>query len=233
MGILNKLVPSRTADGALGASGVNFQLLVAEDPVLDAQIRSEDPSNDLVLIPGFASALQVESLRDWPLVWFPILGENRASQLEKVMKAAIPDSAEICPVLPHPSRNPRRADQLLVQHKGPLFDTRQTPTANILYVSESNPFEVYRQLFSAMTRYRQSMEVMGGCRLVVTPLSSKLITLGAGLACFEMRPEGIEASYAVAIPYAEPTRYVVSSDHLRQSRPEISSLLLTGQAYAV
>lgn len=32
------------------------------------------------------------------------------------------------------------------------------------------------------------MTILGGCRLVVTLLGSKLITLGAGLACFEMRP---------------------------------------------
>lgn len=230
-GLLQKLVPDKVAPNALWAGGVNFQVLVGEDAALDSQILSEDPSNDLVLIPGFSSALHAESVQDWPLVWFPILGENRVSQLQKVMVSAIPSSAEICPVLPHPSRDLRRADRLLVEYKLPLFDTRQTPTSNILYAHEGHPFEAYRQLLGAMSRYRESMRILGGCRLVVTPLGSKLITLGAGLACFEMRPPTMSEDYGVAIPYAEPTRYVVSPELLRASRPEICALLLTGDAY--
>lgn len=231
-GILDKLIPDKNATDALLAKGVNFQVLVAEDAALDGKIRSEDPSNDLVIIPGFSSALHAESVQDWPMVWFPVLGENRVSQLEKVMAlASIPTSAEICPVVPHPSRDPRRADQLLLEYMRPLFEERGTPTTNILYVHESQPFEAYRQLLKAMERYRDSMRIIGGCRLVMTPLASKLVTIGTGLACFEMRPCGMDRNYGVAIPYAEPTRYVVSPDAFQNSRPEISALLLTGEAY--
>ena len=235
--LLQKLVPDKTRQPSLAhplyAKGVNFQVLVAEDAKLDGEIRAEDPSNDLVLIPGFASALQAESVQDWPLVWFPVLGENRVNQLQKIMASAmIPVSAEICQVLPHPSKNPRRADNLLVEYRGPLFDSRKTPTSNILYAHESHPFEAYRQLLSAMQRYQISMKIMGGCRLVVTPLGSKLITLGAGLACFEMRPSDLNAKFGVAIPFAEPRRYIADIESLKQSKPEISALLLTGEAYA-
>ena len=234
--LLNKLVPNKEpvagAPHPLYAKGVNFQVLVAEDARLDGTIRAEDPSNDLVLIPGFSSALQAESVQDWPLVWFPVLGENRVNQLQKIIDSAmIPPLAEVCPVLPHPSKDPRRADNLLVEYRGPLFDSRKTPTSNIIYAHESHPFEAYRQLLGAMQRYQNSMRIMGGCRLVVTPLGSKLITLGAGLACFEMRPTDLNARYGVAIPHAEPRRYIASVDALRQSKPEISALLLTGDAY--
>lgn len=234
--LLNRLVPNKTVfqDGhhPLAANGVNFQVLVAEDAQLDGNILAEDPSNDLVLIPGFSGALHAESVQDWPLVWFPILGENRVSQLQKVMSLAeIPISAEICPVVPHPSRNPRRADDLLVEYTTPLFESRKTPTTNIMHVHESNPFEAYRQLLNAMRRYEGSMKVLGGCRLVVTPLGSKLVTLGAGLACFEMKPVDLNAKYGVAIPHAEPKRYSASVDELKGSKPEISALLLTGEAY--
>ncbi len=232
--ILNRLVPDKEVDGALAANNVNFQVLVAEDASLDAQILAEDPSGDPVLVPGFSSAVQAESVQDWPLVWFPILGERRVNQLQQIMKSnVIPDEAEVCPVLPHPSRNPRRADRLLVEYKEPLFDKRETPTSNILYAHESHPFEAYRQLLEAMHRYRNSLRVLGGCRLVVTPLGSKLITLGAGLACFEMRPQDLNARYGIAIPHAEPTRYLASVEALRSSKPDISALLLTGEAYAV
>ena len=208
-------------------------MLVAEDASLDAKIKAEDPSSEIVLVPGFSSAMQAESVQDWPLVWFPILGEHRVNQLLQIMRSTeIPGEAEICPVLPHPSCNPRRADRLLAEYKEPLFDSRRTPTSNILYVHESQPCEAYRQLLGAMERYRESMVILGGCRLIVTPFGSKLITLGAGLACFEMRPQDLEAQYGVAIPHAEPTRYIADDQEIRSSQPEICTLLLTGDAYA-
>ena len=234
--LLHKLIPNKEVNGKthpLVANGINFQVLVAEDAALDGHIRAEDPSNDLVVIPGFSGALHAESVQEWPMVWFPILGENRVNQLEKVMASAvIPAATEICPVLPHPSRNPRRADNLLVEYRAPLFDSRQTPTTNIIYAHESHPFEAYRQLLGAMERYRESLTIMGGCRLAVTPLGSKLITIGAGLACFEMKPFDLTNKYGVTIPHAEPNRYIVSIERLKQSKPEICALLLTGEAYS-
>ncbi len=232
--ILQKLVPSKVATQGvvhpLYASGVNFQVFVAEDAELDGHIRADDPSNDLVNIPGFFAAWQAESVQDWPLVWFPVLGEGRVNQLQKIA-GSIPMEAEVCPVVPHPSKDPRRADRLLVEYRNPLFDSRSTPTSNILYANESQPFEAYRQLLGAMQRYQSSMSILGGCRLVLSPLGSKLITLGSGLACFEMRPADLTAKYGVAIPHAEPRRYVASADSLRQSKAEIYVLLLTGEAY--
>jgi hypothetical protein len=228
--LLTKLIPNKSIPDALFAGGVNLQIIVAEDPVLDGRILSEDPSNDLVLIPGFSSVLYAESAKEWPMVWFPILGDNRVNQLKK-LESIIPETAEVCPVLPHPARDPRRAERLLVEYKAPLFDTRQTPPSDFLYVHESQPFEAYRQLLSAMRRYQTSMSILGGCRLVVTPLASKLITLGAGLACFEMHAPNLEGNSGVAIAHAEPTRYVVSPQDLHASKPELSSLLVTGQAY--
>jgi hypothetical protein len=74
-----------------------------------------------------------------------VLGENRVNQLQKIIDSAlIPMGAEVCPVVPHPSKDPRRADNLLVEYRGPLFDSRKTPTSNILYAHESHPFEAYR-----------------------------------------------------------------------------------------
>jgi hypothetical protein len=237
IGILHKLVPDKQINKGLAhplaSNGVAFQVLVAEDAHLDGIIKAEDPSNELVQIPGFYGAFHAETVKDWPLVWFPILGENRVSQLEKVLTSSdIAASAEICPVVPHPSKNPRRADDLLVEYLNPLFKSRRTPTSNIVFVHESNPFEAYRQLLGAMRRYQESMNVIGNCRLLVTPLGSKLVTVGAGLACFEMRPADVSATYRVAVPLAEPKRYIASVQDLKDSKPDISALLLTGDAYA-
>jgi len=231
LGLLQRLVPDKDVENPLVADGVNLQVVVAEDAALDGRIRSEDPSNDLILIPGYGGLLRVESVKHWPLVWFPVLGENRIGQFQKVIDAeVIPDLAEICPVLPHPSRNPRRGDQLLIEYRELLIDGRRTPVTNFLYAHEAHPFEAYRQLLGAMQRYLKSLSIMGGCQLVVTPLASKLITLGTALACFEMRPAK-ETNYSVSIPYAEPTRYIATPSELRESKPDVSVLVLTGEAY--
>jgi hypothetical protein len=232
-GLLAHLIPDKAAAGALVAGGTNLQVLVAEDAALDSKIRSEDPSDDLVTIPGFGGGINVESMSDWPVVWFPMLGEGRTSQFEKVATlASVSDDAEVCPVLPHPSLDPRRGDKLLVEYRRQLFDSRETPMTNIVYAHESHPFEAYRQVRQAIERYRASLSSLGGCRLLVTPLASKLMTIAGGLACFEMRPPVGQDDYALGIPYAAPTRYVATRGELQSSRPELSALLLTGDAYA-
>lgn len=231
LSLLAKVGPTLEAGTLSSGSKTTLQVLVGEDAALDSRISSEDPSNDLVLIPGYSEAMQSEALRDMPLIWFPVLGENRLSQVTKV-EGSIPRWAEICPVLPHPSRNPRRGDELLVEYNPILFARRETPLSNILHVHEAHPFEAYRQLLSAMLRYRSTMDVIGGCRLVVTPLASKLVTIGSALACFEMKLRSHDRRSSVAIPYAEPKRYVAEIADLRASQPEISALVLTGDAYS-
>jgi hypothetical protein len=230
-GLLERTIADKESNDALFASGINLYVLVGEDAALDAHIRAEDPSSEITLVPGFAGALHSESVRDWPLVWFPLLGEGRINQLQGVMNAYVTELAEVCPVLPHPSRDPKRADRLLIEYKVPLFDQRQTPTSNIMYVHEAQPFEAYRQLLKTMRRYKESLRTLGGCNLVVTPLSSKLMTVGATLACYEMKPLGSAADYGVAIPYAEVTRYTADVTRLRTTKPVMSCLLLTGRAY--
>lgn len=232
LSLLAKILPKGKIGDGLYANAVSLQVLVAEDAELDSQITSEDPNSDLTFIPGYSEALQSEAQRDDPLVWFPILGENRLAQINKV-EEAIPTWAEVCPILPHPSRNPRRGDELLVEYDSVLFARRETPTSNIVYVNESHPFEAYRQLLEAMLRFRKTMGVLGGCRFVVTPLASKLITVGSALACFEMKIQSSDYLSSVAIPYAEPKRYEASVEKITASRPVISALLLTGDAYLV
>lgn len=234
-GILRKLVTDFENVDSLAANDVNFQVLVAEDTILDSKILSLEPSKEIVYVPGFSSALHAESMTSWPVVWFPILGENRLPQFDIVKAEVDSTTLEICPVLPHPSKDFRRGDNLLREYRRSLFDDKQaTPTSNILYAHESNPFEAYRQIHQAIERYVTSMSILDGCRIAVTPFSSKLITLGAGLACLEQHmisKSDASQNFIVTVPYAEPTRYSVPKHLVEDAQPEISSLLLTGSAY--
>jgi hypothetical protein len=82
-----------------------------------------------------------------------------------------------------------------------------------------------------MTRYRDSLKIMGGCRLVVTPLGSKLITLGVGLAA--LRCARSRSRPNTELPYRIRNRLAttVTAAALKESNPNICCLLLTGEAY--
>jgi hypothetical protein len=109
------------------------------------------------------------------------------ARLEKIRTEVDPD--EICPVIPFPSRDRRRGDGLIEEYRQLLFDDYRVEPANIIYASEYNPFEAYRQLFGVIVRYRDALRELGGCKVYVSPLSSKLLSVGALLACYDHRAQ--------------------------------------------
>ena len=55
--------------------------------------------------------------------------------------------------------------------------------SNVVYAHESNPFEAFRQIRNTLGHYQRSLQPLGGSRLLITPLASKLMTVACGLAC--------------------------------------------------
>lgn len=232
VGLLGRLVPNKNAGPDSLGIETNLQVLVAEDPTLDSIILSEEIDSDVKTIKGFSGGLGTEASRSMPGVWFPLLGEGRQDQLLKVFDW-LQEELDICPVVPHPTRDPRRGDNILIEYRDRLFVNFEVEPDNIVYVDEGNPFEAYRQLHSVMTMFSESLDELGGCRLLVTPLSSKLITIGAGLACFELHDNRPDSKRMIGIPYAEPRRYSVKDNHRMESgNAVLTALLLTGEAYA-
>lgn len=232
MGLLGRLVQQKQQGPTSLGIKTNLQILVAEDPLLDSIILSEEIDSDVKTIKGFSGGLGTEHGRGLPGVWFPLLGEGREDQLQKV-RTSLREELDICPVVPHPTRDPRRGDNILIEYSERLFNDFGVEPANIVYVNEGNPFEAYRQLHSVMTMFSESLNELGGCRLLVTPLSSKLITIGAGLACFELHDSRPESTRLIGIPYAEPRRYRLKEGGVMQADNAIlTTLLLAGEAYA-
>lgn len=232
VGLLGRLVREKANGPASLGVKTNFHVLVAEDPLLDSMILSEEIDSEVKTIKGFSGGLGTEHGRGLPVVWFPMLGQGRDDQLHKV-RTLLQEDLDICPVVPHPTRDPRRGDDILIEYRERLFNEYGVEPANIVYVDEGNPFEAYRQLHSVMTMFSESLDELGGCRLLVTPLSSKLITVGAGLACFELHDSRAESKRLIGIPYAEPRRYSLKTGGVMQAdNAVLTTLLLTGEAYA-
>lgn len=134
-----------------------------------------------------------------PVVWIPVLGECEKERLIKchdfIMQES--ESEEICPVVPFPSINERRADEILLKFREQLFDTWNIEKKNIIYASETNPFQVYRRVCETVEHYCKVLKPLGdkeqseneSCRFVFTALTSKLMAIGTFLAAFNLKRE--------------------------------------------
>ena len=58
-----------------------------------------------------------------------------------------------------------------------------------------------------MARYEDSLKLFGGARFVLSPLSSKGLSIGCLLAAFEKRATGNRASVRVGLAHVESRRY--------------------------
>jgi hypothetical protein len=185
---------------------INLHVVVAESAKVDRSHSAGSLNDTVTSLVGFSGRLTSESTANVPRVWFPVLGEGQQERLEKIRAEVDPD--EICPVIPFPSRDPCRGDGLIEEYRQLLFDDYRVEPANIIYASEYNPFEAYRQLFGAIDRYRDALRELGGCKVYVSPLSSKLLSVGALLACYDHKIQsGGPDPVNVGIPYVESATY--------------------------
>lgn len=165
-------------------SNKNFFILTSENAILDSHIKEFQPDSELSYVFGFRGGSEITSEKK-QTIWLPILGEGAAHQIIAAYEMIKPD--EICPVLPFPSRDPRRSDALLIEYHQLLFDGLNIEGQNIIYVPEQNPFEVYRTLSQTILDYNETLAVVKGCDIVISTFSSKLLSIGALLCAYEFK----------------------------------------------
>ena len=166
----------------------NLFLTVAENVKIDSQIQETDLEEDLTYLYGFGGQIELEAEKEQPLIWFPILGEDKSAHIKKGADKIMEDKTrlhEICPVLPFPSKDPRRSDALLIEYHNLLFDSLDIEPQNIMYTTERDPFQTYIQLSDAVANYRESLKVLNGCKFALSTFSSKLISIGTLLVAYE------------------------------------------------
>ncbi len=189
-----------------GDKCVNLHVTTAESVTADLAVGQGSLRDQVSFVRGFSGELTALTSKDLPNVWFPVLGEDQRDRLDRIHQKLTPD--EICPVVPFPSRSPRRGDEIVFQHRELLFDTFQVEPRNILLACEYNPFEAYKQIFEAMDRYRRALNELGGCKAFVSPLSSKLLSIAVLLACYDHLYGEIPGKrLKVGIPYVETATY--------------------------
>jgi hypothetical protein len=170
----------------------NLFVCIAENAEIDALTKEKASEGDVNYLHGFGGGIEVTSENDKPLVWFPILGEEKLPHVRKAFGKITETKNrlyEICPTFPFPSKDPRRSDSILIEYHELLFDELGIEPQNIMYISERNPFEAYIQLSNAIKNYKKSLEIINGCKAVLSNFSSKLLSIGTLLAAYENRED--------------------------------------------
>lgn len=166
-------------------------VVVAENPDLDEIIRSTGIV-DASPVAGFWGPRHEAELPTIS-IWAPVVGESSGAELEAIF-SFLQGPDEIYPILPFPARNPRRADDLVREHRPLLFDTFEVSPRNFLYVDESNAFDLYRVLTGLHQRHRKMLNGVGEVRTVTSAHASKTLSVGACLAAFTSRLRVVTAS---------------------------------------
>ena len=195
-------------DGIAEETGkqVNLHVTTAESVTADRRAASGSLSDVVTMVVGFSGSKNAESDDFMPRVWFPVLGEDQEARLTLIREDLMPN--EICPVIPFPSRDPRRGDYIVASYRQTLFDDFQIEPKNILHACEFNPFEAYKQIYGAIDRYHNALTEFGGCKAYVSPLSSKLLSVGALLACYDHRlSTRSHPELRIGMPYVESVSY--------------------------
>lgn len=169
----------------VGTTGFPSELLVlvTENPRLDGDI-TDDGLGAAHPLPGFGERsrrARSKAVR----VWAPVLGRGAGPAMRKIADHL--DPQEVCPVLPFPARDPRLADQLLLEHRGLIIDRFGVQPTSFIYAAETNPFDLYRTLVKFDADYQAILKPIGGADVTLSSHGSKLLSIGALLAAYERK----------------------------------------------
>ena len=213
-------------DGSCRGNGLNLHVLTNDNPALDKSIAAKGLSDDATYLHGFGSDIELEATAGVPKVWMPILGEGMVSQFRRIYDLVTP--GEIVPILPFPCTDPRRTDNLLLEYRSYLFDRLRIEPTNFIYVPEQNPFGVYREIVSAVKHYADALAPLGGCKVVISALSSKLLSLGGLLAAYDLKHQ----EYIVGIAHVEAEGYTMSDNTPKEDHSgDLFDIWIAGEPY--
>jgi hypothetical protein len=159
-----------------------IQVVACENPEVDAAIVKLGVS-EAAVVGGFRGALEHESEPTGTVIWAPVLGEHAVPALQAIHDFLAPD--DVCPVLPFPARDPRRADNLLLEHQLVLMDSFRVSPGNLIYADERNPFDLYRTLSRLQADFKHALKALEPTTVALSTHTSKLLSIGALLAAYE------------------------------------------------
>ena len=203
----------------------NLFFTVSENVEIDKRII--DISGDEIHpMHGFGINNMLESNLDKRSVLIPLLGQNHAVELGKIYDNFKP--VDVCPILPFPSMNPRRSEDILITHMDFFKRIEIAEPQNFTYADERNPFELYSIICDLVNNYKKTLRPITTCVCFgIAALTSKLMSLGA-LLC------GLENSSEVSFYTSSPVSYHIEDQEgimNINSQSDMFLMWITGEAY--
>jgi hypothetical protein len=168
--------------------GSNVHLLMASND--ERTIRLIAQSNDRAeWMHGFQENMDLDSMDDVLTLWMPQLSSNSLSQAI-VMKERLSKSckvAEVCPIIPFPSLNPRRGDELLYEYRDAFLGSIGTVGLSVVYAHELDPMDVFYTIVRTENARREVFTSTGrNAVTVLSPSGWRLGSIGMALAAIAM-----------------------------------------------
>jgi hypothetical protein len=172
----------RSIDRQVAGFPCELQVVTCENPEVDAAIE-ELGISEADVVGGFRGKLDRDSDPTGTVIWAPVMGESSGPALQAIHDLLQP--GDVCPVLPFPARNPRRGDDLVLNHQVVLLDAFRVNPGNLIYADERNPFDLYRTLGRLHQGVQHALRLLQPTTLVLSTHTSKLLSIGVLLAAYE------------------------------------------------
>ena len=188
-----------------GEGATNVHVFVVHDPCLDANIRSitsDAPS----YIHGFLGGSTLNDKAGAARLWLPQLATGRGAALRRLYDFVKPH--DTCPILPFPASDPRLGDALAEEYRAEIENTWSIDARNVVYADEGDPLDLYRTILR-LDDLRKSVFGKMGSMLVLSPLGSKVMALGALMAALE---RDLPVAYLESIGYEFETNALADTD---------------------
>lgn len=200
----------------------NIHLFVTSNPELDEKILSEHADTPMY-VPGFDGGAALSDQSDATKLWVPQLVSGKSDALRRIYESL--GAHETCPLLPFPSKNPRRGDQLIEEFMRFLASTWEVDPRNYIYTAEEEPLDLYRTLLRLSSARDKVYRDHGGSLMILSPVGSKVTAIGALMAA-------IEGNFPVV--YLETLSFQTEKDDLKPRYSDDEQpihLWLTGTPY--
>lgn len=183
-----------------GQGPANLHVFVSHNPGTDTRIQSV-ASDSPGFVHGFRGEFTLDRSATAARLWLPQLEFGRRNALGRLFDLIKPH--DTCPILPFPASDPRTGDALVEEYLAEFQGTWQVDASNIVYADEGDPLDLYRTILRLYDLRQRVFGETGGSLLVLSPLGSKLMALGALMAALE---RDLPVAYLEAIEYnLEPT----------------------------
>lgn len=223
--LLLELLEARMITGTKGsrlAKVVNLHVLVTASPRTDDLIVPQ-PSAVVAPVHGFRGRLDIDETARAARLWMPQLRFRLGGMLQQLYAFLSPH--EVVPVLPFPAHDPRIGDRL-IEHYAEEFDGQWAVDArSIVYADETDPLDYYRTVLRIDHGRQPVFASTGGSLLLLSPVGSKVLALGAMMAAME---RDLPVVYVEALSYEARLDSLIDTQY---TEDDLVHVWLHGEAY--